>query len=403
MSTTPFAGAGTGLAGLPTWWDYIEIAPEERPSLDTPDKGEEYDLACSRHYLGRTRAIYINFIRMCTAINEGFASGLLWGLQPDIQSYLMDKGSQSSRQPFQFNLFTPILARQLGILSQIDVYARAESATQKATSRREAYIMRAKALSTGMAAGGENVRGAAAAMGVPTDPYKAEVMAEQNFQDEVIEGINSITTITAVDCDMEMIRKQIGQSISNSGLGAVHCYFNGPKPVLEALSPSEVIWDINARRPDMADGEFVAVCKLKSIQDLMEIYPNKKEVLKKLEEAVRTGRADGGTLASWPQDMPRPFITYYKDGDYVTRGFIEGPNGPEMITVGELDPDTQEPRYTEADLIDPPSNFDTKDWKGKTDRRFVVKGRYCVFIPREYCPSTYNKTNSEYTKPSDII
>ena len=125
--------------------------------LETPDKGEIYDLTNSRHYIGRVSSDQVDFMRACAAINEGFASGVLWGLNADVQGYLMDKGRATGRQPMSFNMFTAMLARHLGLLSQVEVNARAVSSGYRAKSRREGRMAQAVAMSRGAQSGGDMV------------------------------------------------------------------------------------------------------------------------------------------------------------------------------------------------------------------------------------------------------
>lgn len=369
--------------------------------LETPDKGEIYDLTNSRHYIGRVSSDQVDFMRACAAINEGFASGVLWGLNADVQGYLMDKGRATGRQPMSFNMFTAMLARHLGLLSQVEVNARAVSSGYRAKSRREGRMAQAVAMSRGAQSGGDMVKQAYAEMGITPNEMEARSMVEDNIQDPIINAINNIMIHGAEVVDLKGVRKHIGQSLSMSGLGAVHCYFNGSRLCLDPLSHDEVIWDPLARKYDMMDSEFVTVTKLKSVPELMELYHGSREDLKRLEAAVKAGGKDDNRM-NWKEGMPRLFVNYYKDGDWVERGYVEGPNGPEIVVIDEVDPDTGKPRYTKSDVITPPENRWTREWKGETDKKFVVKGRYCAFIPREYNPSMPDNMTG-VSKPQDLV
>ena len=60
-------------------------------------------------------------------------------------------------------------------------------------------------------------------------------MVEDNIQDPIINAINNIMIHGAEVVDLKGVRKHIGQSLSMSGLGAVHCYFNGSRLCLDPL------------------------------------------------------------------------------------------------------------------------------------------------------------------------
>lgn len=385
----------------PDWHRYVDIQYAPRPDYDTKVKDEKYDIECSRHYLGTIIPGYMDFTRICAAVNEGFAAGRLWGLAPDIQGFLKDTGQNTSRPALSYPLFTPMLARMLGILSQVDVHARAEAISSRAESRRELAIQKARVLARQMAAG-PMVANGIAAMGISPDEDAAAAMADDNFRDDVIETITDFMAVLSKRMKVDELRTELGQSASLSGIAATHCYFSGGHAQVEPITCDELVWDISARRRDRSDATFVGLVKTRDIADLMETYSPHRDVLKALDEAARRNDQRGGSGTNgWLMGKPQEYLVYFRDGDYVERGFIEGPNGPQMVTVGEIDTMTGKPRYTEADLIDPPNIPETRDWKGKTQKKWVQYLRYCSFLPREIVPKV-TLNDVEYGK-DDIV
>lgn len=385
----------------PQWDSFIPIAFEERQPLTTKNKDGDYDLKNARHYLSRSIASQVNFVRACAAVNEGFASGRLWGLQPDVQSYLMDKGKRTGRQPMSFNMFTAMLARHLGMLSQVDIHARATSSGYGGESRRQQAVARAAAMAMAYNAGGPMVQQALGSIGVDGDEMGARIKAAENATDPIVEAINDLLDHLADTVDIDGLRKSLGQSLSLSGLAGVHCYFNGSRPVIEPLSHENIIWDPDARYYDFRDAEFVSITKLKTVPELMELYEGSAGTLERLQQVVRTGGVND-PRSQWREGKPRPFTTYYQDGDFVEMGYVNGPNGSELVTIGVIDPDTGKERWSKEDVIDPPENRWTRSWKGRTDRRYAARARYATFIPREYAPAVPDQSTGE-NKPGDIL
>ncbi len=377
--------------GSLNWWPWPTITPDERKPVswdESKKTAEGYDLPNARFYMGRDYGAYYNFMRACTVVNEAFATGRMWGLRADFNSFLMDEGVTNTRQPFIFPLTQTMNTRLLGQLSKISIQGKAEAVTQRATSRRDSAKLQAAVMSMAAQAGPE-VAGVMAEMGVPPDEQKAIEMADQTFTDPLQKATNSLLTMISVRNKYDEMRKHVGQNVNVSGMGAVHAYVNGSDYKWEVIDSRYMFYDVASKMPDASDGAYCGFFKFwSSVASLAEAFNLSKEKVQKLEEAVRAYAANVGDNASikWPAGCPVTVTCYYKDGKYIKRGFIKGPNGPELVSVDTINPDTNEPYYTEKDLIDPPKYDYTINWKGKTDTRFYEVMRYCVFVPREMMP-----------------
>ena len=381
---------------------YLPIAWEPRPDLSTPwaqkNADYKYDLAVVRSHLGSLSTNYVNFSRVSNMVNEGFASGSLWGLPSDVEGYLKEKGIPTSRPAMVFPMFTPMMSRMLGLLSQVDVYARAESISPEAESRKEKYLNQVLAFSLASSVG-PMMQEAFAGMGITGDPNADLSKAERSFRDEVVEAINDYVSVLAKRMKIDQLKYEIGQNLTNGGIAAIHGYYYGDYPAVEPLSMEELIVDQASRRRDLSDSTFIGFRKIRDLSDLMDIHHGSREVLKSLQESMKSEN-NNGLGGYWPWGKPVEHTVYFKDGKYVTKGFVDGPNGIDLVDVDEVDPDTGKPKYTEADIIEPPQNKYTRGWKGKTNTRFETKLRYCSFLPREYNPQG-KEINGE--KLGDIV
>ena len=373
------------------WWPWVGISPEERKPLSWSDEKktkEEYDLPNSRSMLGNNGGEYVNFMRGCAAVNEGFVTGRLWGLKADYNSFLMDQGITNTRQPFIFPLSQTMNTRMLGQLSKISIQGKAEAVTQRVTSRRDQAMLQAKILSMAAQVGPE-VASVMDTMGVTPDEQESMNIAEKRFQDPLQRALNSLLTSLSTRGKYDEKRKPVGQNVNVSGLGAVHAFVNGSRYEWEVIDSRYVFYDPNAKQPDLSDGSYCGFFKFwPSLSSLSEAFNIDKGKMKILEEALRAQNSTNPTdgVVRWPANSPVTATCYYKDGKYIKRGFIQGPNGPEIVSVDTINPDTGKPFYTDEDLIDPPESELTMDWEGKTKTFFYEVLRYCVFIPRELMP-----------------
>ena len=384
---------GTADYSTLNWWPWPTITPDDRRPLTT-DEGaktvEGYDLPNARFYMGRDYGAYYNFMRACTVVNEAFASGRMWGLRADYNSFLMDQGVTNTRQPFIFPLTQTMNTRLLGKLARISINAKAEPIGQYASSGRDRAMLKATVMSMAAQAGPE-MASMMDGMGVSPDAEKTRNDIGTNFQDPLQKATNLLLASIAARNDYEAMRKHIGQNVNVSGMGAVHACVNGSHYDWEVIDSRYVFYDVNSKKPDASDGAYCGFFKFwSSPAALCEAHNLPKEKLKQLDDMVKAYAAMGSDMASvkWPAGCPVTATCYYRDGRYVKRGFIQGPNGPELVSVDTINPDTGKPFYVEADLIDPPESEFTRNWKGKTDTRFFEYLRYIVFVPHELMPKT---------------
>ena len=379
---------------LYSWFQWINREEAERPDRTTPEseKDEAYHEKCWEYYLGKTNTEFMNWYLANAAINQAFANDQIWGLPEDKEMFLMDEGEPTGRRALKSSLIRPMVTRLVGQLSQASINARASSDTQRARTRKEDAKKMAVLFARAAQQGPEIAMAMQQANGVGPDEGKADQDAEESYQDMLIPPINSLLTMCANDSDFEKLKKLFGERLSISGAAAARAIVRGSKIYWEPLEVDEVFWDTSAKQNDVSDAEYIGCRPLKTVSSLCEEYQPSKDKIKALDELTKKG-GQGETAGSWPNLLPRPHTIYWRDQKFVTRGFIDSPEGPILVTIDEINPDTKKPYYTEKDLIDPPENRYTANWTGKTDRRCIEVVRYCTGIPKEYAPSGEGKEN----------
>lgn len=376
----------------PTLVNYLKwssIAPTDAPPRTTPEheKDLEYHNKRGRNYAASHDGTYSDWYRLMGAINIGFATDQLWGLPEDRELFLMDKGQTTTRRAMRMPITGPMTTRLVGQLSKISIHARASAVTQETKSRMEEQMLKA-ALYARAAMAGKNMSDAIMrTKGISPDEVKAKSDVAESFQHMLIKPTNALITMIAQKNKLDELRKPIGEMLALTGMASLHSYTSGSHMRWELLNYDEVIWDTNSRRPTMTDGQYAGFNRWASVEDIAERFNVDKATLAKLDKMTsQNGQNDDRT--AWPNGQVRYVQLYWKDLRYDTVGYVQGPNGPTLVTIDEPDPDTGEPKYTMGDVIEPPKNRYTKEFKSKdgkrVDTRCVQVARECAFVPYEY-------------------
>ena len=389
------------------YWQWVNVQTVTRPDRTLPQsqKGEAYDAACARCCLGNQQATQVNSFRLSYEENAAYATGLKWGTDEDIKLFLGDSSASTSRVSFRFPIIQPMLTRMRGMADNLSVTPLAIASTQFAKTRREDELLLATLMSRAAQAG-PDMAAAYAEMGVSPDEQYTVWSKGESYQDKLVPAITALMTSIANENAIDDRKKDIAQSLALSGLSAMHASVQGAKLVWDLCDPNEVGWDPSSIRPDFSDGEYVFVCPLMSVSTIAEKWQPKREAIVQLDKWANI--TTGNTINSgWPQARPRVFTVYWKDCDYVERGYVEENGELVLVTVNQPDPDskTGTPKYTDADLKTPPENkytvlWSDLEWSQKKQKRYVEEIRYCSFIPWEYLPGAFTD-NKTYDKRQD--
>jgi len=310
---------------------------------------------------------------------------------------------------FRFPMVQPILTRMRGMADNLSVTPLAIASTQFAKTRKEDELLLATLMSRAAQAG-PDMAAAYAEMGISPDESYTVYSRESSYQDKLIPAITALMTSIANDNSINDRKKDIAQSLALSGLSAMHASVQGAKLVWDLCDPNEVGWDPSSIRPDFSDGEYAFVCPLMSVSTIAEKWQPKRDAIVQLDRWSNI--TTGNTINSgWPQARPRVFTVYWKDCDYVERGYVDDNGELVLVTINQPDPDSKDkkPKYTDADLVTPPENkytvlWSDLEWSQKKQKRYVEEIRYCSFIPWEYLPGAFtdNKTYADRAQASKM-
>jgi hypothetical protein len=401
------------------FWPWLTIGPVVRPSRLTPwdQKGEAYDDNCATYYLGSIWQPYRNFYLQEYAANLNLAyNGVSsWGSDQVVREFLGDENNPTGRMAWKYAVFQPMHTRLVGAGDGVSVSAKATSWSSNLQTRKEAALYD-RLLKSQLAQMGEPLDAAMAAQGVSPDERREEELHENLWTDPYEKAVTNLITAMGKRQNLSRKQRKVASNIALSGVAAIHQFINGNNIEAEVCEPHEVGWDTTAIRPDFSDGEFVYHSRLMDVDAIAEQFQPSKDKIKALDKWANMQSAMFSTMQNpgWPQRKPRVFTVYYKDMQYVERGFVLKDGEPHYCTINMPDPSRKDgkPEYTDNDLIPPPENewtvtWTDQEWKQKKQVKAVERLRYCTMIPWQYLPGAYTN-NQPFLKraqtldPSDL-
>lgn len=378
---------------------WIPIAPTSRPSSFVPqdikDKDDAYDTQRARWCISSVDGSTLNSYRReyiaNAAMVQNNAGASSWGATDMIREFLGDTNSPTGRLAFKYPIMQPTHTRMVASIASIAVTPKAVAWTSNVASRRDAALserlLYAQAASMGGPLGDAMINNT----GVSPNPEEEERRFSATWNDPYERALTNLLLASHKHQHLDYAKWQLASNIALSGLGAVGMFPASNRIEAVVCDPLEVIWDPASVKGDFSDGAFVGWCPLMDVEAIAEIYQPKADVIKGLDNWARQSPANTTmTAGGWPTRRPRVFHIYFKDILTVDRGFVMEDGMPSFVTVNRKIGDAP-PKWTDADLIEPPMNEFVATWtpqerRARKVRRMVQVLRYCDFIPWEYLP-----------------
>lgn len=378
-------------------WPWITITNVTRPLQTAKVKDEAYHVNCARYYLSQQYVPFTNWYRTCYATNwrYGIDSADAWGEAEDIQMWLGDQKNPTGRVALEFPVIRTMLTRMTGAVDNISLSAEAKSLTVQRANTRKAAELNRKLMYSQIAQAGPMMAGAIGEMGITPSEAQTEQDHQTNGVDDLVVGVNQLVGALAKKSDFDEKKRKVAENMALSGVAAARCSLHGQDLIWEICDPADIGWDSTALKPDFSDGEYVFTCPQMSVSAIAERWQPKAQMITALDQWSASAISNTNNFQmGWPQRRPRVFTVYWKDLEYVDRGFVLKDGIPHFCVVNKDNPDTGKPDYTDEDLIDPPENKWTRAWTqaerdAKKKRTATEIVRYCSFIPWEYFPGSY--------------
>lgn len=400
---------------------WLLLGPVEMPdpTIAPSKKDKEYCNKKARFYANRVSGVHIDWFRVQYGVNASFSRGE-WGIEEDRPAFMKDtqKKQYSSRKELSIPLAHPMVMRLCGQAASIEISAKCTSVTQNAATRREAAKDRALAYSIAAQQGGYVMDATMAVTGYGPDEEKSisdTVGADGTggtYVDQMQRAGNCILTEQERWNDYKYMKDSNANTVACSGMFAAHCRKDGTRLKWTFMHPYEYAWDTASNLPDIADGEFAIHCPLtnlsavyanapKAAKDQIDVMQN----LAKGESSYTNQTIRGGLV----NGKPRRFDVYWREPDWVERGWVMVDGVPTLCAINEPEPNDpeQKPKYTYDDCISLdqlPNRQFTEGWTDKTKKGFMERVYFCSFIPWEYTPlATADRSYEDTTKTPDIL
>lgn len=385
------------------FWPWLTIGPVQRPSRMIPwdQKDENYDDNAATYYLGSLWEPYRNFFLQEYAANMNMVQNgpQSFGSTSQIREFLGDATSPTGRLPWKYAIGQAMHTRLVGAADNISVSAKAVSWTSNVAARKETALYD-RLLKTQAAQLGGPIAEAMGTQGIGTDVEAEEEQFENLWTDPYERAVSNLVTAMAKRQRLSRMQRKAASHMALSGVAAIHEFINGNRIEAELCEPSEIGWDTTAIRPDFSDGEYCYTSRLMDVTAIAEQFQSSKEKIRALDRwaNIQSANFANGQNPGWPQRRPRVFTTYFKDLQYVERGFVLKDGEPHYCTINQPDPTFRKNdevyEYTDKDLIPPPENewtatWTDEEWKRRKQVKAVQRLRYCTMIPWQYLPGAY--------------
>lgn len=368
---------------------HFPIERQLKPNRLEGNKNEEYHINYARWAIGSlNHPNYRRFINK-TLVNWAFFKGNQWIFHEDLSSFFMDEsGNMRNRIKMVKNLVRPVVNQYEGNAVRLKYTARAKSSSSFAINRRDKELGRAKFLTRVAGQAEELASIITENMPVGASEFETEQIFENTYQDDLQETMNDIVKWVEKAQDFEDIKIGMTRHLALSGLCLSKGWEQNGEYLFEATHPLFYFWDPSAKRQDLKDSEFMGEWSRMLPPDIFERWQNISDTDKKnIERHVVSSSNTSHTIhhivnsVVGGHDNRVPiYEVYWKDVETQEFGWVKDPYGYPIFT--QINGENTD--FTDADLIDPPSDILAKQTGGK--KKAKIDGdilRYAIFIPKE--------------------
>ena len=383
------------------------IISTDRPNRVTATKDKEYYLQMARYCAskGKNNSIYASWQSKIN-INNKFYKNDQWIYEEDLETFLKDSdGNVRNRLKVVFNQVRPIVEQYRGNASILKINASAKSISKLSINRRELALSKAimnTRLSQEFPGLGEILK--------KNDPLVKESIAETTsifenlYVDMFVPQVNALLKFGAENNNYQQTQMPAALSLALSGVVVFECFNHGGHRKSRHIQPNNFFYDTDARMPDMSDASFKGYSQPMDVSMIAEAYQNADpRDIEAMEEYCRLmGESQNG---SYSAARPEVYRVFWKDIDKWEYGYVMDEDGyPYLTKINFTYPGEDQPRYTDADLIDPPKTDKNKIlFKNKKSKKlFFDKVCFCDFVSAESMGGKINNYQGN-DKVTDIV
>lgn len=372
------------------------IGKDTRPSRVEANKDKKYDCEMGRYAVtSGLNNMHNEFVRK-TKLNKNFYANKQWVEREDLESFLMDESGQPrNRIKASWNLVRPTVEQYRGNAIRMSINASCKSISPRAINRREESL-REMLFYTKLA----QEQPTFAPMLQTKKPIgrteeETEQIHENLFVDDYTMRINYLMKYIRDTNKLPRFQGPTALNLVLSGLGVMETFEHNGNQVFQPVESENFFWDPAAKLDDLSDSEFQGKVEYMMLSDIVERYDGLEPGdIKRIEEYCKDGynTHDGNSINSnnslsmeVPKGRVSVFKTYWKDFSEEEYGYVMDEFGyPYLTKINYIFPGEEKPRYTDKDLIEPPTEKMKKKLgkKKKKKIRFDIL-RHAIFIPKE--------------------
>jgi len=344
--------------------------------------------------------------------NKSFYKGDQWKAGEDLEAFLEDSTGQTrNRIKVVHNIIRPMVEQYRGNASILKINASAKSKSKLSVNRRDLALSE-RLFKTKLA---NEFPGLGAIMrandeSIGENEKETTQIFVNLYVDAFIPQINSLLGYVSELNDFQGMQMKVALNLALSGLIATEGYEHAGHQRFRVIESEDCLWDKDARLPDLSDSDFGGYVHPMGISSVLERYQPTKEEARSLENYASNSNngtmyADTANTREYSTGRVPVYKIYWKDFDKIEYGFVKDEWDYSFLTkINHTEPGEEKPRYTDADLIDPPNSaMNRRLFKGgKKKRELILEHvRSCTFIPGELIASPEQKSSKEV--PLDIV
>lgn len=217
-----------------------------------------------------------------------------------------------------------------------------------------------------------------------------EIETEELFQNAWVENyeedINNLLRYISEEVNFEELKVQITRNLSLCGLGIYKGYEDNDNYRAESINPLFFGWDMSAVKPDLSDSEYMFEWYYMDSPSIFERYQDlSKKEREAIENYAHTNTNNSmhkfvNNVYTIPGSKIPVYEVYWKDIEKREYGWVMDEYGYPYYTMINDD----DSKYTDKDLIEPPTEDHKDRMKGKKKHSIYVDIlRFCTIIPQE--------------------
>lgn len=391
---------------------FLIASGQDRPSILTKNKDEEYHAKFARYCLGQANNQYQNDFLSNTQLNKNFYKGDQWIDTEDVEIFLKDESNQDrNRIKVIHNVIRPMVEQYRGNAIRMKINFRAKSISPQAINRRETKLAEMQFYSK-IANSPNNpfAEDLKANKAIGDNAAETSAIFSNLYVDKFVEKINYLCEYVSERNTFEDKQVRLAEELALSGLAVMKTFEYAGHQEFKVQPSENFFFDRSAKEYDLSDAGFQGDVTYMETSEIFEQYPDiddnartgienyAKQYRKMATESFGNNTGTHNTIGNNNYSGKVPVYTvYWKDGDRYEYGYVKDEFGYDYFTkINYVYEGEETPRYTDKDLVKSNSARAKKLLGDKLKRRSHCDTiRMAIIIPREVLALGARDTNTQ--------